>query len=95
MPRSHRCVLRGSSHEVGGGERRVLDAPKLGAGGWALPWGVRLRVGTRVRARNSVVAGHAAFRYSLMRPSQRVVLMTCVGDGGVSPAPFSAAGGAL
>ncbi len=32
--------------------------------------------------KKSVVAGHAAFRYSLMRPSQWVVLMICVGGGG-------------
>ncbi len=46
-----------------------------------------------VRARNSVVAGHAAFWYSLMSPLQRVVLMTCSGSGGVPPARLSSASG--
>jgi len=46
-----------------------------------------------VRARNSVVAGHAAFLYSLMRPWQRVVLTTCIGGAGVPAALSSSAWG--
>ena len=41
-----------------------------------------------VRARNSVVAGHAAFRYSLMSLSHRVDLTVCR-DGGGTPAVAS------
>lgn len=46
-----------------------------------------------VRARNSVVAGHAAFRYSLMRPWHRVVLTICIRGGGVPEASSSSAWG--
>jgi transposase-like protein len=55
---------------------RAVDVDHVTIYGWVQRFTPLVIEAARVGARNSVVAGQAAFRYSLMRPSHRLDLMT-------------------